>query len=109
MLFRSIYREILTWTRQALPNVRFILMEPFALDTGTLPPAGIREVAVRGRFVKKLAKEFDAVFIPCQKLLDEAVKLAPMTYWLRDGVHPMPAGHQLLADAWIKAAKKYLP
>ena len=104
-----IYRELLTWTRQVLPDVRLILMEPFALDTGTLPPEGIREVAVRGRFVKKLAKEFDAVFLPCQKLLDEAVKLAPMTYWLRDGVHPMPAGHQLLADAWIKAARKYLP
>lgn len=104
-----IYRELLTWTREALPNIRFVLMEPFAMDSGKLPPEGLREVAVRDKIVKKLAKEFDAVFIPCQKLLNEALKRAPMTWWLRDGIHPMPAGHQLLADAWIKAAKNILP
>ena len=29
----------------------------------------------------------------------------PASYWLGDGVHPTPAGHQLIADAWIKAFK----
>ena len=30
-------------------------------------------------------------------------------YWLHDGVHPTPAGHQFLADAWLEAAKPLLP
>ena len=31
---------------------------------------------------------------------------APQKYWLVDGVHPRPAGHQLIANAWAKAAAK---
>ena len=86
-------------------------MEPFALKTGTLSEEDIRlqEVAARGRFVKKLAGEFRTGFIPCQELFDHALWRAPMKHWLHDGVHPTPAGHQLLADAWLEAAKPLLP
>jgi phospholipase/lecithinase/hemolysin len=52
-----------------------------------------------------LSKEFQAVFIPCQKILNNACAIMPQEYWLADGVHPTLAGHQLLADAWIKACK----
>lgn len=104
-----IYREILTWTKQVLPGIRLILMEPFTFDTGTLPKEGLRDVAKRGKFVKKLAKEFKAVYLPCQSILNDALARAPMTYWLVDGVHPTPAGHQLLTDAWLKAAQPLLP
>ena len=106
-----IYREILSWTLEQLPGVHFILMEPFALKTGTLSEEDIRlqEVAARGRFVKKLAGEFRTGFIPCQELFDHALRRAPMKHWLHDGVHPTPAGHQLLADAWLEAAKPLLP
>jgi len=104
-----IYREILTWTKQVLPEIRLILLEPFTFDMGTLPKEGIREVAERGKFVKKLAKEFNAVYLPCQSILNDALKRAPMNHWLADGIHPTPAGHQLFTDAWLKAAKPLLP
>ena len=32
----------------------------------------------------------------------------PHTYWVYDGVHPTAAGNQLIADAWLKAAKVLL-
>ena len=104
-----IYRELLQWTKQVLPDVKLVLMEPFYLDTGTFPPAGIEDVAKRSVFTKKLAEEFDAVFLPCQSLLNEKLKLAGPKYWLADGVHPTPAGHQVLTDAWLAAAKDLLP
>ena len=103
-----IYRELLQWTKQVLPDVKLVLMEPFYLDTGTFPQEGIEDVAKRAVFTKKLAEEFGATFIPCQSLLNEKLKLAEAKYWLRDGVHPSPAGHQVLTDAWIAAVKDLL-
>ncbi len=41
-------------------------------------------------------------FIPLQDKFDEACKLAPEAYWLRDGVRPTCAGHELIAGEWIK-------
>ena len=37
-----------------------------------------------------------------KELLDEACRRCPPEYWLLDGVHPTPAGHQLIADAWLE-------
>ena len=56
-----------------------------------------------------LAEEFGAVFLPCQTILNEKLKLAEPKHWRWDGVHPTPAGHQVLTDAWLAAAKDLLP
>ncbi len=98
-----IYRELLEWTRQRLPNVKFVLMTPFVRLFGAVGPEWPAEVAQRCENVKALAEEFDAIFIDCQKLVDDACLRAPQEYWLRDGVHPTVAGQQLLADAWLNA------
>ena len=34
---------------------------------------------------------------------DKALLKAPATHWIWDGVHPMPAGHELIAREWLKA------
>ena len=44
-----------------------------------------------------------------QKVFDEAVRRAPAEYWLFDGVHPFYAGHQLMADEWIRTVKAAWP
>ena len=104
-----IYRELLQWTKQVLPDVKLVLMEPFYFDVNTFPAEGVEDVAKRGAFTKKLAEEFGAVFLPCQSILNEKLKLAEPKYWLWDGVHPTPAGQQVLTDAWLEAAKDLLP
>ena len=35
-----------------------------------------------------------------QQMFDDAVKLAPPSYWAGDGVHPSLAGHALMAKTW---------
>jgi len=45
------------------------------------------------------------VFVPFQKVFDQAEKVAPGSYWTTDGVHPSLAGSQLMAQAWLKAVK----
>ena len=99
-----IYRELLQWTKQVLPDVKLLLMEPFYFDAGVPREGCTEDVAKRAAFTRKLAEEFGAVFLPCQTILDEKLKVAGPNYWLHDGVHPTRAGHQLLTDAWLKCA-----
>ena len=55
--------------------------------------------------VKSLADEYGAVFVPFQSVLSAASeKAGDPAKILGDGVHPTPRGHQLMADAWLKAA-----
>jgi lysophospholipase L1-like esterase len=58
---------------------------------------GYRETAAR------LSREFGAVWVPFQKLFDEAMRHAPASWWSGDGVHPSMAGSHLMAAAWLKA------
>jgi len=103
--YARIYRELLEWTKAELPAIKLVLMEPFVHPFGAVGQDWLAEIAARAQIVKNLAKEFNAVFIPCQAILDNALKLAPQEHWTRDGVHPSIAGHQLLADEWLKAVR----
>ena len=98
------YRALLKRTLAALPNVKLIIGEPFAVvgarsvDSTWYPEFDkYREVS------KKLADEFQAVFIPYQKVFDEAQRRAPGVYWTHDGVHASLAGARLMANAWMEA------
>ena len=105
--FEMFYRMLLDWSLEILPNVKFILMEPFVLEFGNVTGRDwVEDVAVLARIVRKVAREYGAAFVPLQKAFHDAVKRAPQEYWLLDGVHPRPAGHQLIANAWAKAAAK---
>ena len=101
--YEQVYRMLLQWTKEVLPETKLVLMEPFVLVTGAVEEEWVEDIDARREVVKKLAGEFDAVFLPLQDMFKEACKVAPMTYWLRDGVHPTAAGHKLITDAWLKA------
>ena len=103
--YARIYRELLEWTKSTLPAIKLVLLEPYVLDFGAVGPDWIDEINARRQVVRELAKDFGAVLIPTQDILDEASKRASKEYWLADGVHPLLAGHQLIADAWLKAVK----
>ena len=102
--YEQVYRMLLQWTRKVLPNVKFILMEPFVLPFGAVNESWLAEIDQRRDIVRTLAEEFDAVFIPLQKHFNDALKLAPQEYWLKDGVHPTTAGHRLIQKVWLEAA-----
>ncbi|MBE6366349.1 MAG: lysophospholipase [Lentisphaerae bacterium] len=106
--FEQVYRMLLSWTKEVLPEVKLLIMEPFALLSDVVDEEFLQEVKARAAIARKVAAEFDAIFLPLQDKLDAAAKLAPNSYWLWDGVHPSPAGHQLIADAWLEAAKPIL-
>ncbi len=53
--------------------------------------------------VKKIADEFNEIFIPYQEIIETAILQAPATFWSAYGVHPSMAGPQLMASAWLRA------
>jgi lysophospholipase L1-like esterase len=100
--YEMVYRMLLEYTRQQLPNVQLVLGEPFALRCGVVKRRWIAEISQRQQIVRKLAKEFEACFVPFQAALDNVLKHARPEYWLADGVHPTTAGHWVLAECWYE-------
>ena len=101
--YSKVYRDILEWTKVALPASKLILIEPFAAESEFVTPEWAPLVAERCAIVRQLAADFDTGLVT-SSWLDEAKKEAPGSYWLPDGVHPSYAGHQRLLNAWSKVA-----
>lgn len=105
-IYRRDYIALLERTLKALPNVKLIICEPFAVKgVKAVDDKWYPEFYDYQKAAKDIAKQFGAVFIPYQKIYDEAQKKAPGAYWTGDGVHPTLAGAQLMAKAWMKAIK----
>jgi lysophospholipase L1-like esterase len=54
--------------------------------------------------VRRLAVEFSTDLIPLDGLFAQAATQAPAEFWAPDGVHPTPAGHHLISQAWLRNA-----
>ena len=106
--FERFYRMLLAWSREANSQVKFILMQPFVLPFGAATEEWSEKLRPYQQIVEQLAGELDAAFIPLQNIFNEALKSAPEEYWISDGVHPTPAGHALIVNAWKKVAEIFL-
>jgi lysophospholipase L1-like esterase len=104
--YRGDYRKLLDRTKQALPNVKFLIGEPYAMkDVKAVDASWYPAFDTYRQASRDVAAEFGATFIPYQSVMDEALKLAPAKYWSLDGVHPSAAGAALMAYAWQNAVK----
>ena len=102
--YEKMYRILLEDTKKRLPNLKIMLLEPFFL-VGSATKEHLDEfskVKEYAKVVKKLAKEFDCVFVPLQDKLEEGAKKFGAEYYLYDGVHPDVAGAKLIANEWLK-------
>ena len=73
----------------------------FACNADNL--AGVQK---RQAVVKQLAMRYNAIHVPFQAAFDKALSKAPAEYWIWDGIHPMPAGHELMAREWLHQVSK---
>ena len=110
----KIYSMLIEEIKAALPDVKIMILEPFVLrgdgtdNTQDEPDKWNifhTEVLKRAEKARKIAETYNLPFIPLQDKFEEAAKLAPNDYWLRDGVHPTTAGHELIKREWIKTFK----
>lgn len=104
--YRDDYKALLDRTRKALPDVRLIIGEPYAVP-------GVKAVDDKWypafydyqKAAREIAESYGAAYIPYQAIYDKALKSAPGAYWTIDGVHPSMAGAQLMANAWMETVK----
>ncbi len=103
--FRKIYSMLIEEVKDALPDIKIMLLEPFVLEGSATAENMDRfsEVHKMAQATREIAEKYSLVFIPLQDKFDDAVKLAPPEYWLGDGVHPTPKGHELIKREWLKA------
>ncbi len=97
------YKTFLEKTREALPEVRFVLCEPFALSVGETTPEHLAKVRARQEAVNELADEFESICVPFGSVFEAAAQTAPPEHWLFDGIQPTAAGHWIMAGAWLEA------
>lgn len=106
--FAKTLDNLVSETKEKLPEAKIILCEPYCLHGTTVDRLGfetfdnIRNYAVR---VKEIAKKYEATFVPLQKRFDELSAEIGYDKCLFDGVHPTIIGANLIKDEWIKAFK----
>ncbi len=110
--YEQIYDKVLTDTKAALPDVKFVLCEPFTLKIGNKKEpwdAWMDGIKKRQAIVAKLAEKHHAALVHFQKAFDDACQKAPADHWIWDAVHPTYSGHQIMAEEWERAVKAMWP
>lgn len=110
--FERIYGMLIEEIKEACPDITIAILEPFVLRgtaTDDLPEYPGRYddfragVELRAQASRRIAEKYDLIFIPLQERFDKVCESAPESYWLFDGVHPTPMGHDIIKQAWLEA------
>ena len=110
--FEMVYGLMIEELQRDLPQLKIMILEPFVLPgsatwTDEEHPGRweyfVEECALRRAAAKRIAEKYGLLYVPLQELFDKVNQDAPMGYWLSDGVHPTPAGHELIKGEWLKA------
>jgi lysophospholipase L1-like esterase len=107
--YEETYQSLLDQTKASFPDIIFVLCEPFILPVGRVKEnwdAYHADIIKRQAVVRKLAEQYNAVFVGFQEVFDKACDKATAEYWIWDGVHPTVAGHELMAREWLKQVGK---
>jgi lysophospholipase L1-like esterase len=96
------YRDVLA--RSQVAGARLIVLEPFLLPHPADREQWRVDLDPKIHVARQLAREFGAIFVPLDGVFSAAAAASgSMTDWTPDGVHPTPAGHALIAQAWLSA------
>ncbi|WP_163859511.1 SGNH/GDSL hydrolase family protein [Paenibacillus elgii] len=102
--FAEGYRDLIVRTKETL-DAKLILVEPFVLPVPEDRKRWREDLDPKINAVRELAREFETLYVPLDGLFAAASSKAPSAYWAPDGVHPSPAGHALIANAWLEAVQ----
>ena len=101
-IYENDFRELLQRTREALPDIKLLICQPFILtETTAVNESWVEPFSAYQEIAKKISLEFEATWVPFQDAFDQAIEVAHPTYWANDGVHPSMAGAQLMANTWL--------
>lgn len=103
-LYERDFRKLLEGTREALPDIKLLICQPFILtETTAVDESWLEPFSAYQEIARKISDEFMATWVPFQDAFDKAIEVAHPSYWANDGVHPSMAGAQLMANTWLEA------
>lgn len=106
--YYKIYDMLISEVKQALPDIKIMIMEPFILKSVATEERWEefnKEVRIKAKMAKKIAEKYNLPFVELQAGFDKLSQNVETSYWLGDGVHPTPMGHEYIKNEWIKAFK----
>ncbi len=99
--FAASYRRVLQ--KLSAASVEIVILEPFLLPVPEDRRVWREDLNPKIDVIRDLAREFDATLVPLDGIFAAASTRRESAFWLPDGVHPSPAGHALIAEAWLSA------
>jgi acyl-CoA thioesterase I len=105
--FEAGYRDLIDRTRAGAPGAEIVLVEPFLVPVRAEQWAWREDLDPKIQVVRRLAVEHGLPLVATDGPFAEAVAASgsgPQA-WAYDGVHPTPAGHDLLARAWLSVVR----
>ena len=106
--FSKIYSMLIEEIKEALPEIKIIILEPFVLKgsaTTELWEQFNCEVRKLAKISKQVAEKYSLKFVPLQAEFDKVSSDGDTRYWSVDGIHPTAAGHQIIKEELQKAIK----
>jgi lysophospholipase L1-like esterase len=114
--FEFVYDRMLHEVRNAKPQAKFVLCEPFLFKLNINEVKGGQDIIEkwdiwnghmqeRRAIVKSLAEKYEAVFVPFGQMFEKACEIAPARHWSSDGIHLTMAGNALMAREWLSCVK----
>lgn len=100
--FDQCLRRLLDQVRHQNPAVKLVVCEPFFQSVHKEQEAWQDGFEHRRAITKTVAADLGAAFVPFQSLFEDLFKLAPVPYWLPDGVHPTLPAHRRMSDLWLE-------
>lgn len=98
--FESDCRELLQRVKDNT-SARLVICSPFLVHSDIAISSMRTDMNPKIEIIKKVAKEFDAVWVDFDAAFASAQQRHIPSYWAPDGVHPSLAGHALMAETWI--------
>jgi lysophospholipase L1-like esterase len=102
--YRDGYRRLLQAVVDA-GTQHLLLIEPFLLPVNPDQRRWRTDLDPKIQVVRDLAAEFGAHLLAADGMFAQLAAPTGPVFWAEDGVHPTPAGHAALADAWLSIAR----
>lgn len=109
--FIKIYSNLIDEIKNALPNIKLILISPFVLEgvstqNSEKDPERFQKFTIgiteKQMAVETISKKYGLPMIDLQTYFNMACKKNSPSLFSLDGVHPTPEGHELIKRLWIE-------
>jgi lysophospholipase L1-like esterase len=99
------YRNLLDDIKHNIDGAKIILLEPFVLPVPEDRKQWREDLDPKIHVVRTLSREYNTLYVALDGIFAQALASVKPDFWAKDGVHPTPAGHALIANNWLKAVK----